>query len=242
LYTWAVSFWYNRVMATTIYDTGWVTLVNGESIHIKPLKIKYLRDFMPLFENIKLAKNDEETIEILVACTLVCMRQYKPELNTVELIEDNFDIPTIYKILDWSAGVRIKDNPETTVKQQAQDSDNSWDKLDLAELESEVFLIGIWKDFEELEESLSMPELVAVLESSRKQQHNHHRFLAAIQGVDLDKESGNQNAWEDMKARVFSGGKATDGNDVVALQGANAAKVGFGIGMGLGYEDLTKKA
>jgi hypothetical protein len=41
---------------------------------------------------------------------------------------------------------------------------------------------------------------------------------------------------------VFSGGKASNGNDVLALQGVNAKKAGFGIGMGLGYEDLTKKA
>jgi hypothetical protein len=44
-----------------------------------------------------------------------------------------------------------------------------------------------------------------------------------------------------MKAKVFSGGKASNANDVLALQGVNAQKAGFGIGMGLGYEDLTKK-
>ena len=44
-----------------------------------------------------------------------------------------------------------------------------------------------------------------------------------------------------MKAKHFSGGRTTDANDVVALQGANASKAGFGIGMGLGYQDLTKK-
>ena len=44
-----------------------------------------------------------------------------------------------------------------------------------------------------------------------------------------------------MKARVFSRGQTSDGNDVLALQGANAQKAGFGIGMGLEYEDLTKK-
>jgi hypothetical protein len=60
-----------------------------------------------------------------------------------------------------------------------------------------------------------------------------------MQGVDLDKQSGKQNAWEEMKARVFSGGKASNANDVVALQGANAQKAGFGIGMGLSYEKLT---
>ena len=64
--------------------------------------------------------------------------------------------------------------------------------------------------------------------------------MAAIQGVDLDKQSGSergQKEWEDMKARVFSGGKATDSNDVLALQGVTAQKAGFGIGMGLDYGD-----
>jgi hypothetical protein len=41
-----------------------------------------------------------------------------------------------------------------------------------------------------------------------------------------------------MKARVFSGGAATNGRDIVALQGVNAQKAGFGIGMGLSYEKI----
>jgi hypothetical protein len=57
-----------------------------------------------------------------------------------------------------------------------------------------------------------------------------------MQGVDLDKNSGKGNEWEDMKARVFSKGAAKDGNDILALQGANAERAGFGIGMGLDYE------
>jgi hypothetical protein len=59
-----------------------------------------------------------------------------------------------------------------------------------------------------------------------------------MQGVDLDKSSGKQNAWEEMKARVFSGGQASDSKDIVALQGINAQKAGFGIGMGLDYEKI----
>jgi hypothetical protein len=39
-----------------------------------------------------------------------------------------------------------------------------------------------------------------------------------------------------MKARVFSKGAATSGNDILALQGSNAERAGFGIGMGLDYE------
>jgi hypothetical protein len=85
-----------------------------------------------------------------------------------------------------------------------------------------------------------MPELMATLEVLREIDYSEKKFLAAIQGVDLDGETNKdkgQKEWEDMKARVFSGGKATDSNDVLALQGVTAQKAGFGIGMGLDYGD-----
>jgi hypothetical protein len=86
-----------------------------------------------------------------------------------------------------------------------------------------------------------MPELVATIGSIRDLDYQEKKFLAAIQGVDLDGETNKdkgQKEWEDMKARVFSGGQTSDSNDVLSLQGANAQKVGFGIGMGLDYENL----
>ena len=113
----------------------------------------------------------------------------------------------------------------------------------MAKLESEVFLLGIWKDYQELETSLSMPELMSTLSVSRELDYSEKKFLAAIQGVDLDKNSGSekgQKEWEDMKARVFSKGQTSDSNDVLSLQGVNAQKAGFGIGMGLDYENLIK--
>ena len=54
----------------------------------------------------------------------------------------------------------------------------------------------------------------------------------------MDKNNADANAWEKMKAKVFSGGKASDPNDILALQGINAQKAGFGIGMGLSYERI----
>jgi hypothetical protein len=89
-----------------------------------------------------------------------------------------------------------------------------------------------------------MPELTATLTASRDKEHNQNKFLAAIQGIDLDSEGGEvkgQKEWEDMKARVFSGGRASDSNDITSLQGVNAQKAGFGIGAGLEYSDLTKE-
>jgi len=85
-----------------------------------------------------------------------------------------------------------------------------------------------------------MPEIVATLSASRDLQHNNQKFLAAIQGVDLDNNSGSggQKEWEDLKSRVFSGGQAGDSDDILSLQGQNAASAGFGIGAGLEYSDL----
>jgi translation initiation factor 1 (eIF-1/SUI1) len=90
-----------------------------------------------------------------------------------------------------------------------------------------------------MEESISMPELTHLLITKREKDYEEKKFFAAIQGVDLDKEVGKsdgQKEWEDIKARVFSGGTAQNSNDVISLQGANADKAGFGIGQGLEYQ------
>ena len=229
-------------MATTIYKTQNVKLFDNTELEIIPLKIKYLREFMVAFDEIKNAKDDQGAIEVLVNCVRICMKQFYPKIsNKVEDVEDNFDLPNIYIILDAAAGIKINKTSEEPVKNQAEKSGETWETLDLAKLESEVFLLGIWKDYQDLELSLSMPELMATLEVSRELEYTEKKFLAAMQGVDLEAESGKgQQEWEDMKARVFSGGKTQDANDVLSLQGPKAKSLGFGIGMGLDYEDLTK--
>ena len=231
-------------MATTIYKSEIIYLFDGTELEITPLKIKYLREFMQAFENVKVTKNDDEAIAALVECVRICMKQYYPPISgSVEDIEDSIDMPTIYKVLDVSAGIKINKKSEEPVKDQAVESGSTWDDLDLAKLESEVFLLGIWKDYHELEISLSMPELMATLEVSRELDYAEKKFMAAIQGVDLDAQSGKgkgQQEWEDMKARVFSKGQTSDSNDILSFQGPKAQKAGFGIGMGLDYENLTQ--
>ena len=229
-------------MATEIYNKGNIFLIDGTELEITPIKIKYLREFMVAFEYVKQSTGDDEAIEKLTECVRICMKQFYPEISkTTADVEDSLDLPTIYKILDIAAGIKINQQSEEPVIKQATNSGKTWDDLDLAKLESEVFLLGIWKDYQELEKSLSMPELLVTLESKRDLDYQERKFLAAIQGVDLDKATGaerGQKEWEDMKARVFSKGRTTDSNDILALQGENARKVGFGINMGLDYEDL----
>jgi hypothetical protein len=86
-----------------------------------------------------------------------------------------------------------------------------------------------------MEESISMPELVAILEAKNSQDYEEKKFLAALQGVDID-SSSSDNKWEEMKARVYSNGSTSNPNDILALQGKAAQRAGFGIGQGLDYE------
>lgn len=225
-------------MATKIYETAIVELVDGTELYLTPLKLKYLREFMDAFEDVKTASNDMEAIGFLAECARISMKQYCPSIKTTEDLEDRVDLPTIYKILDIAGGIKIND-PEENVKAQATESGSTWDSLDLAQLESEVFLLGIWRDYEELELSMSMPEIISTLGSKRDLDYQEKKFLAAIQGVDLDKQTKKSDPWEEMKARVFSGGDAANPNDILALQGQNASKAGFGIGLGISYEKLN---
>ena len=236
-------------MATIIYSTKTVQTVDGIQIEMSPLKIKYLREFMDAFDNMKRVETENDSLNIITECVKIAMKQYYPSLSeSTESIEENFDLPTVYSIADFAAGIKVKEDSSESIKEQAEKSLKSkadkegvtWQTLDLAKLESEIFLLGMYKDYDELEKSLSMPELMSTLEVMRDLDYQEKKFLAAMQGVDLDKESGKdrgQKEWEDMKARVFSGGQTEDSNDVLSLQGPKAKQLGFGIGLGLDYED-----
>lgn len=235
-------------MATEIYKVQNVKTVDGIEIEIIPLTIKYMRQAMDLFNSITKDKTEEEVLDILCDCVRLTMKQYYPPLsNSLDDVLDNFDLSTIYQVLDYSLGIKLNEKSDNTVKEQSNKSqeDSSWANLDLAKLETEAFLLGIWKNYDELERSISMPELIATIANRRELDYQEKKFLAAMQGINLDEETGQdkgQKEWEDLKARVFSGGATSDSNDILALQGQNAVKAGFGIGMGLDYEDARDPA
>jgi hypothetical protein len=227
-------------MATKIYESGYIELTDGTRLHITPLKILYLRDLMDVFSDFKDAVSEDDTVNMLLECGAIAMKQYYPLITSAEELADSLDMDTLYELLDLSAGIKLKNKEQTEDTPQKQVSDNppGWESMDLATLESEAFLLGIWKDYEELERCLSLPELMSTLNAKRDADYNEKKFFAAIQGVDLDAQSGKkeQDPWQAMKARVFSGGATSDPDDILALQGQNAQKAGFGIGMGIGYE------
>lgn len=77
-------------------------------------------------------------------------------------------------------------------------------------------MLGHWKNFDELESSLSLEEIQALLEASRKKNYEDKKFLAAVNGVELDEETDEE-------------------SDITDLQGYSAQQEGFGIDMGLGF-------
>lgn len=230
-------------MPTEVYQTSYIYTIDGDEIEISPLKIWYLKEFMAKFETVKGGMTNEETLTVLSDCARIAMKQYAPIFSKqVDDVEDNFDLDTIYKILEIAGGIKFKEEDgETTLSEQAENADSqaSWENLDLAKLETEVFFIGIWKNYEELEKSITIQELMYILNTKRELDYTEKKFLAALQGVNLDEgqeETKGQKEWEDLKARVYSRGMATDSNDILALQGVNAQQAGFGIGMGIDYE------
>lgn len=100
-------------------------------------------------------------------------------------------------------------------------------------MEAEVFLTGIWKNYDELEESLSMPELLATLEAIREAKWKDYRFQAAMQGVSLPDDSSKDEgrSFEQIKreATIRAQGGDPSADDITNLTGTLAQEEGFGI-------------
>lgn len=214
-------------MATKVYEENKIHLIDDTEIVVSPCKIKYLHELMETFTMVNHTTSDEEAILIMVECARIAMKQFYPSISgSVEDIEDNMDLPNVYKILDYCAGIKIDEKKEDTVKEQATGGGTTWAELDLLKLESEVFLLGAWKNYDDLELSLSMPELLTTISTRRELDHNEKKFLAAIQGVDIDKDKDKgEDAWQAMKDRVFNKGKKS--NDMEGLRH-----------LGMGYEEV----
>jgi hypothetical protein len=99
-------------MATSIYEVVEVELLDGSQISMKPLKISLLRDFMKEFQKIsdpKIAEDNIKSMDLLLNCAVIAMKQYNPELATKEQLEDIMDLPTVYKVIEVAAGIQLND-------------------------------------------------------------------------------------------------------------------------------------
>ena len=96
-------------MATSTYEEVELVLLDGTKIKARPLKISLLRPFMKKFEGVgAVAENNEKSMDSLMECVQIAMKQYKPELSEdVKKLEEIVDLPTVYKIVEAASGIKL---------------------------------------------------------------------------------------------------------------------------------------
>ena len=100
-----------EIMTTTVYEEQTITLMDGTTIAVRPLKISLLRPFMKKFDGIsKIAEDNAKSMDLLIECVQIAMKQYKPELaEDMKALEEVLDLPTVYKIVEVASGVKLSD-------------------------------------------------------------------------------------------------------------------------------------
>jgi uncharacterized protein YaaN involved in tellurite resistance len=98
-------------MATNVNEEKTVKLMDGQEISLRPLKISLLRPFMQKFEKIQeVASDNDKSMNILIECVQIAMKQYKPELaEDIKALEEILDLPTVYRIVEEASGARVSD-------------------------------------------------------------------------------------------------------------------------------------
>jgi hypothetical protein len=96
-------------MATSVYETVDLELMDGTTISMRPLKISLLREFMKKFDTVvEVATNNVDSMDVLVECAMIAMKQYQPELaDDREKFEDVADIKMVYKIIEVASGIKL---------------------------------------------------------------------------------------------------------------------------------------
>ena len=98
-------------MTTTINEAKTITLLDGTSFEVRPLKISLLRSFMKKFDTIaEVADDNDKSMDALLECVAIALQQYKPEIaaSAVDL-EELLDLPTVYKIVEEASGINLSD-------------------------------------------------------------------------------------------------------------------------------------
>ena len=96
-------------MATTIFETVDMELMDGTKIKMRPLKISLLREFMKKFDTVvDVASSNVDSMDVLVECAMIAMKQYAPEVaEDRDKFEDVADIKMVYKIIEVASGIKL---------------------------------------------------------------------------------------------------------------------------------------
>lgn len=104
-------------MATKVYETIELELLDGNVITVKPLNLKNLRSVMKEWQGALEADNEDAFLDVLVKCTEIALQQLAPEVS--DKVEEVMDLQTMYKVLEISADIRLN-VPNQLAAAQAQ--------------------------------------------------------------------------------------------------------------------------
>lgn len=97
-------------MATTVYTVEEIELQNGKTYGFKPLNIKALRQFMALFTSLPPVESEDESLDQMIDLAQICVATVDKELaEDREALEEALDNPTIFKIIEVCAGIKLND-------------------------------------------------------------------------------------------------------------------------------------
>jgi hypothetical protein len=102
-------------LATTVYEVLNLELQDGTEVLVRPLDLKRLRKVMKVIEEMNaetdgdaVNEDDGDNLTFLIRATKICLEKQLPELvKDEDKFEEALDVPTIWKILEVSAGISM---------------------------------------------------------------------------------------------------------------------------------------
>lgn len=102
-------------MATKVFETDSVTLMDGTKISLRPLKISLLREFMARFDELgAVAESNGQSLDVLIDCVAIAMKQYSEKYSDKDVLEENIDLPAVYKVIEVASGIKFDDSGNVT--------------------------------------------------------------------------------------------------------------------------------
>lgn len=112
-------------MATTVYDVQELILQDGSTVTCRPANIKVMRKGTEMLSELGEAEDNDDGINRLLAIVCLCTKRERPEFETdevddegektgkkvpnYELMEDLFDMDTVFKVIELYLGVKLND-------------------------------------------------------------------------------------------------------------------------------------
>jgi hypothetical protein len=67
-----------------------------------------MKEFQKISDE-KVAEDNIKSMDLLLDCAAIAMKQYKPEIADKAKLEEIIDLPTVYKVIEVAAGIKLND-------------------------------------------------------------------------------------------------------------------------------------